>query len=229
MADFLKATTLSAFNRTIRSSSLITRMLFRVRVVSGPRIHWDFTTIALKRSLRRYTQPGDSVLEIGTGPYALLSLYLARRKIRSLLANDINQHYVNHARRTAAFNALKLEVVCGDLFETVNGTFDVIFFNAVYIPRGTGERLGLNHLHSWETDWCGGSDGLETISAFLHQAPAYLNPGGYVLLGFNPHYLPLAAIMDRCLQNDYQYTLEANSRLNPSRVLILRFSKEKPR
>lgn len=213
---------LAILNNTVRKSRLLTRLLFDVSVLGSERIHWDFTTLSLRGCLQRYAHPGHRVLEVGTGPYALLSLFLAKRRGCETAACDINTAYVRSARSSAIRNNVhSLNVFESDLLESVSGRFDLIYFNAVYIPRPVGISLGINHLHSYETDWCGGETGGEVIERFLRQAPACLRPGGIVLLGYNPRYLGTKQVMSLAGESGLRPLDVWKSRIIPSKVLVL--------
>jgi methylase of polypeptide subunit release factors len=69
----------------------------------------------------------------------------------------------DHARKTIDLKSVSVTVVQSDLFAALDNTYDLIFFNSVYIPRKIGQTLRIDTLHSYETDRCGGNDGIETI------------------------------------------------------------------
>lgn len=188
------------------------------------RIHWDFTTLALKRCLLSRVERGYDVLEIGTGPYAILAILVAKRLGCNVLACDVNEAHVANAKKTVVLNGVRVEVVRSDLFDNISGKFDTVFFNSVYIPKAVGERLGIDQLHHSESDWCGGELGIEVIDRFLGDAPNHLKERGEILLGFNPKYLREELAIRSC--NKYRYQLEKRqiSAMNPSLVLILRRS-----
>jgi release factor glutamine methyltransferase len=118
--------------------------------------------------------PGESFLEIGCGS-GLTSAHAAKAGAR-VTATDISPHAVEVTRRNAAKNDLRITVLESDLFEKVVGNFDIIAFNAPYLPE---ERLNT----SWiESAWAGGTTGNEVIIRFLGQAWKHLTPGGRIYL-----------------------------------------------
>ena len=234
MPNYLMPHPRRLLNVYLRQWRFLSRLLFGVtipwnlrghgdnpsRVV--PRIHWDFTTIMLKRCLVELVKPWHEVLEIGTGPYAILSISLAKRVRCRITACDVNEQHLRDARRVVVANNVMVKLLQSDLFHAVEGQFDFIFFNAVYIPRDVGRKLGIDGFHERETDWCGGEAGTEVIERFLRDAPAHLKDGGRVLLGFNPRYLPehcLTELREGCGYNLIgRYTML----FNPSVVHALR-------
>ncbi|MCX7429008.1 MAG: methyltransferase [Planctomycetia bacterium] len=205
----------------VRRSAFAARLLFGVKIRSERRIAWDFTTLVLRRSLIHRTRAGRRVLEIGTGPHAILSIFLAKRRRPVITACDINPVYVSTACEAIKRNSVQVSIFQSDLLERVGGLFDLIFFNSVYIPRPTGEKLRLDRSHQYDSDWCGGETGTETIARFLDQCHAHLAAGGEILLGFNTVYLPESGVAALCREHRYRVVTTGRTFLNPSRVLVL--------
>jgi len=117
---------------------------------------------------------GESFLEMGTGT-GLVALHAAKLGAR-VTAADVNPNAVECARKNAASNDIKLEVVRSDLFEKITGSFDVIAFNPPYLP-GTASST------SWvEKAWAGGEEGSEMAMRFLEGAWRHLAPGGRIYM-----------------------------------------------
>jgi len=118
--------------------------------------------------------PAESFLEMGAGS-GLIALHAAKLGAR-VTAVDVNPHAVECARRNASRNGLRIDVVRSNLFERVDGTFDVIAFNPPYLP-GTASST------SWvEKAWAGGEEGSEMAVEFLQNAWRHLAPGGRIYM-----------------------------------------------
>ena len=120
--------------------------------------------------------PEQSLLEMGCGT-GLIAMHAAKNGAR-VTAADINPHAVDCTKRNAAKNNLKIRVIQSDLFENIEGNFDVIVFNPPYLPGRTSST-------SWlERSWSGGGEGSEVAVRFLQDAWRHLAPGGniYVIL-----------------------------------------------
>ena len=93
-------------------------------------------------------------------------------KVARLLATDINPHAVRAAR------ARGIEVIRADLFRGIKGKFDLILFNAPYLPTEPEERTG-----QW-IDYAldGGKNGRQTVDRFIEDLALHLWPGGRALL-----------------------------------------------
>jgi release factor glutamine methyltransferase len=116
--------------------------------------------------------PGDRVLEVGCGS-GLVSLHLAKAGAL-VTAVDVNYEAAICAKAAASLNGLKLEVIRSDLFQNVQGCFDLIVFNPPYL-RGEGTEVS-------DLAWAGGRNGTETLGRFLEQAPEHLNAAGRIVV-----------------------------------------------
>jgi release factor glutamine methyltransferase len=118
--------------------------------------------------------PEERFLEIGAGT-GLLSIHAAKLGAR-VTAADVNPHAVECTKRNAAKNSVRIDTVKSDLFEKVQGNYDVIVFNPPYLPGATTST-------SWiERAWSGGDEGSETAVKFLNDAWKHLSPGGRILI-----------------------------------------------
>jgi release factor glutamine methyltransferase len=127
------------------------------------------TFLLLKAAIAE-ARPVDSVLEIGCGS-GFISQELGA-KVSRLLATDINPHAVRAAR------AKEVEVIRADLLRGIRGKFDLILFNAPYLPTQPEERTG----HWIDRALDGGESGRETVDRFIADLSGHLRPGGRALL-----------------------------------------------
>ena len=116
-------------------------------------------------------EEGDVALDVGTGT-GLIALLMAR-KASYVLGVDLNPIAVELARENALLNGIKnVEFRLSDLFENVSGKFDVITFNAPYLPGEPEEPIDLALV--------GGKTGREVLDRFIGEVQDYLKPGGTV-------------------------------------------------
>ena len=118
--------------------------------------------------------PAESLLEMGTGT-GLVAVHAARLGAK-VTAVDVNPHAVECAKRNAARNNVRLEMIHGDLFDKIPGSFDVIAFNPPYLPGETTSTAWI------EKAWSGGEEGSEVAVRFLRDAWRHLNPGGRIYM-----------------------------------------------
>lgn len=208
----------------VRSNRRLIRRLFGIRLPARMSVSWDFTTIALRAAFHRRNPQGISILEIGIGQGALLSLWLARRFDVTVEGVDIVPQRVESSRRVAEYNGVFLHFWQSDLFAEVQDHYNLIFFNAAYIPTALGERMGLTRAARLgdERAWDGGPDGIKIIVGFLNQACQFLKPGGEILLGVNNIYVPDKRCEEIINKSRYTTVDRITTRFNPSTVYVLR-------
>lgn len=116
----------------------------------------------------------DRVLDVGTG--SGVNAVLAATRSAEVVAVDINPYAIECAKRNAAAHMVSGRVTFleGDLFEDVEGTFDLIVFDPPFrwfAPRDELEAAIADEDYT-------------TLTRFMAQAPSRLRPGGRILLHF---------------------------------------------
>jgi release factor glutamine methyltransferase len=126
-------------------------------------------TVLLLEAARSEVQPGDRVLEVGTGS-GLIASEIAR--ITRVVATDINPHAVLSAAKAGA------DVVRTDLFSGIRGPFDLVLFNPPYLPTQPEERMDDWLEHALD----GGVSGRDVIERFARSVGTIIAPKGRILL-----------------------------------------------
>lgn len=109
----------------------------------------------------------DRVLEVGTGSGVIASELCERAEY--VVATDINPHALKEARQRG------VEVVRTNLYDGVEGEFDVVLFNPPYLPlekRGTWMDYAVG----------GGESGRGVVNEFIYGVPRVLSSDGTVLV-----------------------------------------------
>ena len=80
-------------------------------------------------------------------------------------------------RKIPALNDVrsKIDFYPSDLFTALNenARFDLILFNAPYLPSEEGEE------ETWiGRSWAGGANGRQVVDRFISQVPSHLKPAG---------------------------------------------------
>jgi len=124
----------------------------------------DFLRSCLKKNRK------ISYLDMGTGSGILAETASEFLDKKNILAVDVNPDAVALVKKKG-FSALK-----SDLFENVKGKFDLITFNAPYLPKDSREP------NDSRVATTGGKKGNEIAIRFLKEAKKHLNSGGKILL-----------------------------------------------
>jgi release factor glutamine methyltransferase len=124
-------------------------------------------------------QEGDSVLDLGTGSGILA--VLAAKVADSVVAVDLNPFAIRCALQNTILNRIKgnISFLQSDLFSALhtNAKFDLILFNAPYLPSEKGEDS------TWiGRSWAGGTSGREVVDRFIAEVSSFLKPSGRVQL-----------------------------------------------
>jgi len=123
----------------------------------------------LARNLK--VKEGDLALDVGTGT-GIIAPIMAK-KAEFVLGVDVNSIAVELARENAKLNDIKnVEFRQSDLYEEVEGKFNIITFNAPYLPGEPEEAIDLALV--------GGASGREVLDKFIEEVTEYLKPKGIV-------------------------------------------------
>jgi release factor glutamine methyltransferase len=140
-------------------------------------------TALLVREVVALVRPGSVVVDLGCGVGAIAAAVLAAVPGIEVYAADIDPTAVACARR----NLPPDRVLEGDLYDALpaalRGGVDVVVANAPYVPSeaiALMPREARDHEHRVALD--GGPDGLAVQRRVIERAPAWLRPGGHVLV-----------------------------------------------
>lgn len=128
----------------------------------------------LGRAVSTEAAPRDRVLDMGTG--CGVNAVLAACTAAQVVAVDVNPAAVSAAAANARSCGVAERVECrlGDLFDGLDGTFDLIVFDPPFRWFAPADML----------DRAFTDDGYRTLTAFFDQVPDRLAPGGRVLMFF---------------------------------------------
>lgn len=160
---------------------------------------------------------GDLILDMGTG--CGIIAVLAARKARKVVAVDLNPHAVRCAELNAELNRVAGEVDArlGDLFAPIdnNEKFDVIVFNAPYLPSAPDERK------TWiGRAWAGGPDGRQLVDRFILEAPQYLKTGGKILL-VQSSLTNIEKTLEKLWQKDFEAEVVAEKKVAFETIVVI--------
>lgn len=128
----------------------------------------------LGRAVIDDTGAGDRVLDMGTG--CGVNAILAARVARDVVAVDVNPDAVAAARLNCGRHGVGERVDCrvGDLFEPVDGTFDLVVFDPPFRWFAPRDQLEVAFA----------DEDYRTLTSFFEQVGDRLRPHGRVLVFF---------------------------------------------
>lgn len=120
------------------------------------------------------------VLDLGTGSGAVALVLKKARPTLQVAAIDASPDALAVARANALQHHLDIEFLASNWFENVSGHFHLIVSNPPYVAEADPHLAALRHepLQALTA----GADGLADIRHIIAQAPAHLQPGGWLLL-----------------------------------------------
>jgi len=124
------------------------------------------------------------ILEIGTGS-GCIAIALARAFPDShIVASDLMADALDVARINVQRHAMtdRIEIVQSDLFERIDGTYDLIVSNPPYVPQGEVAGFPREYGHEPGIALTSGADGLDSSRRILQDAARYLTVGGMLAL-----------------------------------------------
>ena len=131
-----------------------------------------------------FIKDGDSVLDLCTGSGAI-AVTLAKKSGATVFASDISEGALEIASENAQLNGATVQFIHSNLFESIEGKFNLIVSNPPYIP--TEDIKGLDkEVRDYEPALAldGGLDGLDFYRAIAKNAIDYLEDGGILIMEF---------------------------------------------
>lgn len=125
-----------------------------------------------------------SVLDLCSGS-GCIGLAIAKHLGAAVTIVDISAAAIAVAEQNAKLNNVSVNIVSSDLFENVEGKYDIIVTNPPYIPSRdclTLEKEVVEYDPILALD--GGQDGLDLIRKIVKDSPNYLNKDGLIYMEY---------------------------------------------
>ena len=128
----------------------------------------------LAEFVKEYAKQASKILDMGTGSGIQAETARKANKKVEIDAVDINEDAVNALSK----NKNKINVFVSDLFSNVKGKYDLIIFNAPYLPDDAEKEFN-------SPNWSGGKQGIEITLEFFKQSTNHLLKGGIILFTYS--------------------------------------------
>ncbi len=126
------------------------------------------------------------VLDMCTGSGIIgITLLLECPAVQNVTASDISEAALGMARKNAEKNLddlSRIEFCLSDLFDRIQGSFDLIISNPPYIPRAVISTLSPEVQFDPDGALDGGDDGLDFMRKITEKALGFLEAGGWLVL-----------------------------------------------
>jgi release factor glutamine methyltransferase len=137
--------------------------------------------------------PGTRILDLCTGAGNIVISLTKNLTNCKIVASELSDGALRVARRNADLNGVadKIEFIKSDLFESIDGKFDIIASNPPYIARHEFPSLQKEVLMEPRIALDGGDDGLDFYRRIIEAAPEHLKDGGYIAMEIGYGQAPL--------------------------------------
>ena len=153
----------------------------------------------LQTQVKKFSKEGMQVLDMGTG--SGIQAQTAKTQGAQVLAADINPECVKKV------NSLGIKTIHSDLFQNIEGKFDLIIFNPPYLPEDSREPKDS------QLSTTGGKKGSEVLNRFLEQTKDHLKENGKILT-------VVSSLTKGIKKEDYNFTKLSEQKI-PDEILIV--------
>ena len=143
------------------------------------------TEVLVEEALK-YVKPGVSALDICTGSGAI-AIVLSLKGGVAVTASDVSEEALALAAENVKNTGADVTLVKSDLFENIDGLFDLVTANPPYIPSAEVDKLDAFVKKEPRLALDGGADGLDCYRAIAASIDGHLKEGGVFLteIGFD--------------------------------------------
>ena len=162
---------------------------------------------------------GDRVLDLCTGS-GVIGVTIANKKNVNVVASDISKKALEVAKINADnLGDSKVTLVESNLFENIEGKFNVIVSNPPYIKKDVIRTLSKEVQNEPIIALDGGIDGLDFYKKIVEEALNYLEDGGYLLLEIG--YDQKEEVLNLVINKNYKDIRVRKDLSNNDRVVIM--------
>ncbi len=135
------------------------------------------TEVLAETAVKLLDGESKSVLDLCTGS-GCIAAYIARNSAAAVTASDLSDDALEVAREN--LKGLGVDIVKSDMFENIDGKFDLIVSNPPYVRSGDIAELSKQVTCQPHMALDGGDDGLKFYRIIAERAREHLNPNGAI-------------------------------------------------
>lgn len=203
-------------------SRWIAKAIFRIRfnIISRDDYYFDLVTWHLIKVASARLPHDAKIIDMGTGPHAIVGLSLWRSLNALVTSVDVNENLVTLCRQAISLNDAPIRIFRSRFFDAIDEVgFDAVIFNPPYVPTKVGAALALPMNRS--NQWDGGNDGTAVIGEFLGEYSSR-NVADKVFLGVNCWIINKKIIKQLVAEHDNLRHLEVvSSWCSPAEIHII--------
>lgn len=140
-------------------------------------------TETLVEEVLKICQPGMNVLDLGTGSGCIIISLMKNAHGMTASGSDISKQALLVAKENGRTHEVEVDWIRSNLYENINGRFDLIVSNPPYIAQADILDL-MPEVRDFEPQGAldGGVDGLDFYRQIVAHSKDYLNKDGYLFL-----------------------------------------------
>ncbi len=140
-------------------------------------------TETLVEEALKICQPGMRLLDLGTGSGCVIISLMKNAHGMTAIGSDISKQALLVAKENGKLHEVDIDWVRSNLFENINGRFDLIVSNPPYIAQADLLEL-MPEVRDFEPVGAldGGADGLDFYRQIVARSKDHLNQDGYLYL-----------------------------------------------
>ena len=139
-----------------------------------------YETEEVVREAIKYIESNSHVLDLCTGS-GYIGLTIKKKTNANVTMTDISDEAILQSKENAKLNDLDVNIIKSNMFENIEGKFDLIISNPPYIPENI--KLDKSVLeHEPHNALFAGDDGNHFYKIIISEAPKFLNDNGIVVL-----------------------------------------------
>jgi|SRR3989344_1339505 len=131
-------------------------------------------SLLLAKIIEKENLKNKKTFDMGSGS-GFLAILMAHQGADAT-ASDINEEAVRTIKLNSKSNNIDIKAISSDLFEKIEGKFDIIVFNPPYLPEKTLHR---------DKQYYGGRTGREVIHRFIKNSGKHLKKEGKIFIVFS--------------------------------------------